>query len=162
MPEFDASEWTVGDSNTITFSAPPSIVFDLVTQARFWPQWHTSSRAVGGVTQRPYRTGDTVYEHGELEDGSEQHLYWHVAEQQPGQRSVLVDHDNGVALRYELDPADHSHTKFTRQTLYRKDSAFTAQQKNNITAASEASITRFQNHIETIINQERESLPGNR
>lgn len=33
-------------------------VFDLVTQARFWPKWHVLTRAVAGTIERPYTPDD--------------------------------------------------------------------------------------------------------
>ena len=34
--------------NTIKIGGPAEAVFDLVTTARFWPEWHPATRAVGG------------------------------------------------------------------------------------------------------------------
>ena len=37
--------------NTIKIGGPAEAVFDLVTTARFWPEWHPATRAVGGLTR---------------------------------------------------------------------------------------------------------------
>jgi Polyketide cyclase / dehydrase and lipid transport len=44
--------------NTVTIKVPPKAVFDLITTARLWPQWHPATKAVGGVVERPYGLGD--------------------------------------------------------------------------------------------------------
>ena len=35
----------------------PGPVFDLITSARFWPEWHPATLSVSGVTQRPISSG---------------------------------------------------------------------------------------------------------
>jgi uncharacterized protein YndB with AHSA1/START domain len=51
---------------SVTIDGSPEAVFDLVTTARFWPQWHPATRAVGGVTERPFQVGDRIHEAGRI------------------------------------------------------------------------------------------------
>jgi len=44
-------------ANQVTIGGPPERVFDLVTTARYWPDWHPATLAVGGVTERPMALG---------------------------------------------------------------------------------------------------------
>jgi hypothetical protein len=74
--------------NTITIAGSAGGVFDLVTTARFWPQWHPASRAVGGVTQRPYQGGDVIHERGEVA-GIPFDVTWKVVEHIRPLRAVL-------------------------------------------------------------------------
>ncbi|QVI20858.1 SRPBCC family protein [Nocardia tengchongensis] len=152
------NDWTVGDSNTTTFDAPAGFVFDLVTQARFWPEWHVASHDVGGVTERPYRVGDVIYEHGRLEDGSEQHLYWHVVDQEYAKSSLIVDRDLGAGLQYLLTEDDGT-TTFTRRTLYSPDSPFTPAQRAIVAEASAESVRGLHRHISALLDKEHNSIP---
>src|SRR4051812_22779108 len=43
---------------TVPILGPAEAVFDLVTTARFWPDWQPATLAVGGVTERPFGPGD--------------------------------------------------------------------------------------------------------
>ncbi len=53
-------------TNAVTIAGDPAAVFDLVTSARFWPQWHPATRVVGGVTERPFGLRDRIYEAGRI------------------------------------------------------------------------------------------------
>ncbi|MFF3572757.1 SRPBCC family protein [Nocardia jiangxiensis] len=150
--EFD--DWLVGDSNTVTFDAPSSAVFDLVTQARFWLEWHVSTRGVGGVTERPYRVGDIVYEAGRLEDGSEHDLYWRVVDQEYGKSSLIVDNDAGAGLQYLLTEDGEGATTFTRRTLYHPDAPYTPEQRALIAEASAESVRGLHRHISSLLDRE--------
>src|SRR3989304_10574616 len=55
-------------SNTVTIRGAPKAVFDLITTARLWPQWHPATKAVGGVVERPYGLGDLIHERGRIGD----------------------------------------------------------------------------------------------
>ncbi|MCX4095927.1 SRPBCC family protein [Nocardia sp. alder85J] len=156
MPDYDT--WIVGDCNTVTFDAPAYAVFDLVTQARFWPEWHVSSHGIAGVTQRPYRVGDIVYEFGQLDDGTEHHLVWRCVEQDYGRDSLLVEETLGVGLRYRLVEDDAGHTTFTRGTLYHPDSAHDATARALIAEASAASVLGIHRHVGRLLARERDSL----
>jgi hypothetical protein len=46
--------------NTVTIKGPSKAVFDLITTARLWPQWHPATKAVGGVVERPYGLDDSA------------------------------------------------------------------------------------------------------
>ncbi|WP_042415298.1 SRPBCC family protein [Streptacidiphilus anmyonensis] len=153
------NDWIAGDSNTVVFSAPARFVFDLVTQARFWPEWHVASRGVGGVTERPYRVGDVVYEYGVLEDGSEQHLYWRVVDQEYAKSSLLVDERLGAGLQYLLAEDGDGLTSFTRRTLYGPDSPFTPAQRAIVAEASAESVEGLRRHISALLEREQSSLP---
>ncbi|MFI9275807.1 SRPBCC family protein [Kitasatospora sp. NPDC052896] len=154
------NDWTVGDSNAVTFDAPARFVFDLVTQARFWPEWHVASHGVGGVTERPYRVDDVIYEYGVLEDGSEQHLYWRVVDQEYARSSLLIDDRLGAGLQYLLTEDGEGATSFTRRTLYSPDSPFTPAQRAIVAEASAESVQGLHRHISALLETERSSLPA--
>ena len=42
---------------------PIDAVFDVVTTARFWTEWHPATRAVEGDVDHPARLGDHIVEH---------------------------------------------------------------------------------------------------
>src|SRR5438046_7082022 len=54
--------------NTVTINGAPKAVFDLITTARLWPQWHPATKGVGGGVERPYGLGDLIHERGRIGD----------------------------------------------------------------------------------------------
>jgi hypothetical protein len=42
---------------------PIDAVFDLVTTARFWTEWHPATRGIEGDVDHPARLGDRIIEH---------------------------------------------------------------------------------------------------
>ena len=75
-------------ANTVTLAGPPSVVFDFVTTARFWPCWHPASLAVGGVTERPYGSRDHIHEWARI--GSQDfHVVWKVVKHRYPSQVVL-------------------------------------------------------------------------
>ena len=49
-------------SHSVVIAAPPSKVFDYVTNPKTWPQWIASSHEID-CEDRPMRFGDTFHEH---------------------------------------------------------------------------------------------------
>jgi uncharacterized protein YndB with AHSA1/START domain len=105
--------------NSVTINGAAAPVFDLVTTARFWPQWHPASQAVGGVTQRPFQLGDRIHERGQIASMDFQ-VTWKVVKHVRPNRIVLEcdtpparityafqTRGAGIELRRELeyDPA---------------------------------------------------------
>ena len=50
-------------SHHFVVDRPIDAVFDVVTTARFWPEWHPATRGVEGDTGRPARFGDQITEY---------------------------------------------------------------------------------------------------
>ena len=91
--------------NTTTIAGPLLAVFDLVTSARFWPEWHAASRAVSGVTQRPYALGDVIHERGEVA-GIRFEVTWKVVEHIRPSRVVLRAESPSVRIIYTFSGPD--------------------------------------------------------
>ena len=53
-------------TTSIHIQGQANAVFDLMTTARFWPQLHPATTAVGGVTERPFQLGDVVHERAQI------------------------------------------------------------------------------------------------
>jgi hypothetical protein len=49
--------------NSVEIQGPDDRVFDEITTARYWPQWHPATLAVTGMIDHPMRLGDTIVEH---------------------------------------------------------------------------------------------------
>ncbi len=99
--------------NTISIAGPAEPVFDLVTSARFWPEWHPASRSVAGVTQRPFQLGDRIHERGQIA-GVDFRVTWKVVEHVRPSR---------IVLRCEAPPAQITYTFQPRGTMteYRRE-----------------------------------------
>jgi Polyketide cyclase / dehydrase and lipid transport len=100
--------------NSVRIAGPAGPVFDLITSARFWPEWHPASQAVGGVTQRPYQLGEVIHERAQFA-GRDFQVMWTVVEHVRPSRVVLqsghspsriiysfTEHNGIVELRREL------------------------------------------------------------
>jgi hypothetical protein len=102
--------------NTINITGPVGPVFDLVTSARFWPQWHPASRAVGGVIQRPYQLGDVIQEHVQLA-GKDFQVAWKVVEHLRPTRIVLQAETSSSRITYTFE-ARGAEVAFCRELAY--------------------------------------------
>jgi uncharacterized protein YndB with AHSA1/START domain len=105
--------------NTITIVGPPEAVFDLVTTARFWPQWHPATQAVGGVTERPYQLGSHIRERGRIGNRDFQ-VTWTVVEHVRPSRVVLRTARPPAQITYTFQARDGT-TVFTRALQYTVD-----------------------------------------
>lgn len=110
-------------ANTVRITGPAEAVFDLVTTARFWPQWHPASQGVAGVTQRPYQLGDVVHERGEIA-GIQFQVPWKVAEHTRPKRVVLQTPTPPARIIYTFE-ARREAIEFRREVEY-DEAAFRA------------------------------------
>ena len=91
-------------------------MFDLVTSARFWPQWHPATLSVSGVTQRPYQLGDVIHERARFA-GSEIGVTWRVVAHERPSRVVLQALTAAARITYSLEPRGDA-TMFSRELQY--------------------------------------------
>jgi uncharacterized protein YndB with AHSA1/START domain len=103
-------------ANTVTIVGAPEAVFDLITTARFWPQWHPASMAVSGVTERPYGLGDRIYERGRIGNSNFQ-VIWKIVEHARPSRVVLQAETAQAQIIYSFQ-AQGDATAFTRRVEY--------------------------------------------
>jgi len=113
MPTHAPQETTASVVNTVTIEGPTEAVFDLVTTARFWPQWHPATTGVSGATQRPYRLGDRINERGRIGKGDFD-VVWKVAEYVRPRRVVLQSERSPVQISYTFNSRGAG-TEFTRE-----------------------------------------------
>src|SRR5919197_6737527 len=102
--------------NSVTIAGTPQVVFDLITTARFWPQWHPATMAVGGVRERPYGLGDRIYERGRIGNQDFQ-TSWKVVEHVRPSRVVLQSERSPTRITYLFQSREGS-TVFTRELEY--------------------------------------------
>jgi hypothetical protein len=84
-----------------SISGPDEAVFDLVTSARLWPDWHPATLSVAGVTHQPYQLGDIVHEHVRFA-GLEFDVTWRVAEHVRPSRVVLQSLTSPARITYSF------------------------------------------------------------
>lgn len=75
-------------SHHVVVDRPIRAVFDVVTTARFWPEWHPATRAVEGDIDHPARLGDRITEHVTIA-GLEGTGTWTVTEYDPPHHLAL-------------------------------------------------------------------------
>jgi uncharacterized protein YndB with AHSA1/START domain len=102
--------------NTAAIEGPPEPVFDLVTTARFWPQWHPATTSVIGVTERPYLLGDRIVERGRIGQGNFE-VTWKVAEHVRPRRVVLQSELSPVQIIYSFNSQGNV-TEYSRELKY--------------------------------------------
>jgi Polyketide cyclase / dehydrase and lipid transport len=106
-------------TSTTSISGRLSTVFDLVTTARFWPQWHPVTVRVSGVTERPYQLGDVVHEFVAI-SGVQAELFWVVAEHVRPSRIVLTSDAPTMTITYSFGRQGEA-VQFTRELDYDPD-----------------------------------------
>lgn len=67
---------------------PIDAVFDLVTTARYWTEWHPATRGIEGDVDHPARLGDHITEHVTIA-GIEGTGTWTVVEHDPPRHLAL-------------------------------------------------------------------------
>jgi hypothetical protein len=92
-----------------------SAVFDVVTTARFWPEWHPATRGVEGDVGHPARLGDQIIEHVTIA-GTRGSGTWTVVEHDRPHRLALetdlaVGH---LRISYQLRQETSGATRFQR------------------------------------------------
>ena len=94
---------------------PIDAVFDVVTTARFWTEWHPATRGVEGDVDHPARLGDRITEHVTIAgiDGSGT---WTVVEyDRPRRLALATDVAMGhLRICYQLTTVDGGGTRFQR------------------------------------------------
>ncbi len=143
--------------NTVTIAGEVEPVFDLVTTARFWPQWHPATEAVGGVTQRPYRLADSIWERGKIA-GLQFHITWKVIEYARPQRVFLECQTPPARIGY-LFRGRSGITEFQREVIY-EPAVFTgvfadsAELDRFMYSQSQTALERLKKLVEEILRQE--------
>jgi uncharacterized protein YndB with AHSA1/START domain len=102
-------------SHHFTTDRPIDAVFDVVTTARHWTQWHPATRAVEGNIDHPARLGDQFTEHVTIA-GVEGSGTWTVVEyDRPHHLALEADLAIGhLRISYELTTVDGGGTRFQR------------------------------------------------
>lgn len=107
MEQIRSSAWIEGS---------PEQIFDIITTARYWPQWHPATIGVGGVTERPFVASDQVIERARIGD----HVYegtWTVVEHQRPSHATLRGSSGRITISYRLEPSAAG-AQFQRELSY--------------------------------------------
>jgi hypothetical protein len=105
--------------NSVLIQGRVEAVFDLVTSARYWPQWHPATLGVGGVRERPFLLGDVIRERARIG----QEVYegdWTVAEHVRPARAVLRALGGRLHIRYVFAALGKA-TEFQRELEFDPD-----------------------------------------
>ena len=91
-------------SHHFVVDRPIGLVFDVVTTARFWPEWHPATQGVEGDIDHPAGLGDRIIEHVTIA-GITGTGTWTVVEHNPPHSLALesVLGDNRLRISYRLD-----------------------------------------------------------
>jgi hypothetical protein len=102
-------------SQHLVVDRPLAAVFDTVTTARFWPEWHPATRGVEGDTDHPARLGDKIIEHVTIA-GIEGTGTWTVTEYgPPGHLALETDLAVGhLRIAYALTAEPDGGTRLQR------------------------------------------------
>ena len=102
-------------SHHFVVDRPIDAVFDVVTTARFWPEWHPATRGVEGDIEHPARLGDKITEHVTIA-GIQGSGTWSVVElDRPHHLALETDLAFGhLRISYQLIAVDGGRTRFQR------------------------------------------------
>jgi uncharacterized protein YndB with AHSA1/START domain len=149
-------------TNTVTIAGPLEAVFDLVTTARFWPQWHPATMKVGGVTERPFTQGDRILEQGRIGKLDFQ-TSWKVVEHVRFSRVVLQSERSSTRISYSFEKQEGG-TRFTRNLDYDlKNFASIAASSGGagelMQTQSKQAVDQLKALVETILANESSPMP---
>jgi hypothetical protein len=99
--------------NEIEVGASKEVVFSLLTTPHFWPSWHVSTRAVSGVTDQPYRLGESFEEHATIAEQPAELVWTCVAHDAP-HAAAIETREKSVRISYLLHETN-GRTKIARQ-----------------------------------------------
>jgi Polyketide cyclase / dehydrase and lipid transport len=148
-------------TNAIAIRGLAGPVFDLATTARLWPRWHPATRAVAGVTERPYQLGDLIHEDIEV-GGVAARVVWRVTEHDRPHR-VTFQRDSPLArITYTFQQAKEV-IEFRRELEYEASVAADlfpdpAQLERLLHAQSEQSLRQLKALVEGILLEEAAGL----
>jgi uncharacterized protein YndB with AHSA1/START domain len=143
--------------NTVTINGAPKTVFDLITTARLWPQWHPATKGVGGVVERPYGLGDLIHERGRIGD-KDFETTWKVVEHVRPSKIVLQSQNAPTRITYTFKPGKGT-TIFTRKLEYKADSFATVKELEKVMRdQSEQGVKQLKALVEKILVEEVKSL----
>jgi uncharacterized protein YndB with AHSA1/START domain len=102
-------------SHHFVVDRPIDAVFDVVTTARFWPEWHPATRGVEGDIDHPARLGDKITEHVTIA-GIQGSGTWSVVElDRPHHLALETDLAFGhLRISYQLTTVGGGRTRFQR------------------------------------------------
>jgi hypothetical protein len=145
-----------------SISGPAGPVFDLITSARFWPEWHPATRSVSGVTQRPYQLGDVIHERVHFA-GLEIVVTWRVAEHARPYRVVLQALTSPARITYSLEPKGDA-MEFRRELEYdegllRQAVPGAGDWGRLMKEQSEEGVRRLKELVERILRDEQAAAP---
>lgn len=102
-------------SHHFVVGRPIDAVFDVVTTARFWTEWHPATRGVEGDVYHPARLGDRIIEHVTIA-GIEGSGTWTVVEyDRPRHLALKTDLAVGrLRISYQLTTVGGGETRFQR------------------------------------------------
>lgn len=144
-------------TNTVTIKGSPGAVFDLITTARFWPQWHPATRGVGGVVERPYGAGDLVHERGRVGDADFE-TTWKVIEHVRPSKVVLESQTARARITYTFKRAKGT-TTFTRKLEYETENFASVKDLEKIMRDQSAkALAQLKALVEKILSEEAKPL----
>jgi uncharacterized protein YndB with AHSA1/START domain len=143
--------------NTVTIAGTPHAVFDLITTARLWPQWHPATKGVGGVVERPYGLGDLIHERGRIGD-KDFETTWKVVEHARPSKVVLQSQKAPTRITYTFT-ADKGKTVFTRRLEYQAESFSAVKELEKVMRdQSERGVNQLKALVEKILSDETKPL----
>lgn len=143
--------------NTVTIKGPPKAVFDLITTARLWPQWHPATKAVGGVVERPYGLGDLIHERGQI-GNADFKTTWKVVEYVRPSKIVLQSQNGPTRITYTFT-ANKGTTIFTRKLEYQAESFAAVKELEKVMRdQSEQGVNQLKALVEKILSEESKAL----
>lgn len=149
--------------NEIVIAGPREKVFDLVTQARFWPHWHPLSRGVAGVIERPYRPGDRFFEWVYAGKETIELAYEVVEHDFPRSATIRCVSPLTFNLRYTFEEADNG-TRFTRTLAFADANHANLDHADGITDTQDEqmAVVRLKTLIEDLLSREKRHDPSAR
>ncbi|HUK69589.1 MAG TPA: SRPBCC family protein [Streptosporangiaceae bacterium] len=142
-------------SHHFVVDRPIDAVFDVVSTARFWTEWHPATRSVEGDVDHPARLGDRIIEHVTIA-GIEGTGTWTVVEHVwPHHLALETDLAVGhLRISYQLTTVDGGGTRFRRDLDFPELGPHVGAAMQTQSAEGITSLARL------VLNQARETQAG--
>ncbi len=143
---------------TAVIRGPIESVFDIVTTAKYWTQWHPATISVSGATAQPMQRGDKIRERARI-GGMIAENEWKVTERKRPSRVVLKMPgtrlgDLKIGYRFQARGEEVEFTRELEFDLSKLPELTRSEIERQMDSDSELGMTRLKALVESMLQNE--------
>lgn len=145
-------------TKAILIRGPVGRVFDLVTTAKYWTQWHPATISVSGAIEQPIQRGDKIRERARI-GGIIAENEWQVTEHRRPSRAVLRMPgtrlgDLKITYRFKQRDAEVEFTRELEFDLSKLPALTRSEVERQMDSDSEIGLKRLEALVEEMLKHE--------